>query len=82
MEAVGSLKAAQTLDTALLDSAKAQQALTSEAAVQAKKDLLALIDPEEQGKHQGNGMDAPSETASMCQSGSVNKPRYRGRRHH
>ncbi|QBI02727.1 type VI secretion system Vgr family protein [Pseudoduganella albidiflava] len=60
LEAVGSLKAAQRLDEAVLESAKAQQALTSEPAVQAQKDVLALIDPEEKGKYEGavNGQDA------------------------
>jgi type VI secretion system secreted protein VgrG len=59
-EAVSSLKAAQTLDTALLDAAKAQQALTSQASVQAQKDLLAQLDPKEQGKYDGavNGQEA------------------------
>ncbi|QBE65932.1 type VI secretion system Vgr family protein [Pseudoduganella lutea] len=59
-EALSSLQAAQTLDTALLDSASAQQALTSEAAVKARKDMLALLDPEQKGKHDGavNGQPA------------------------
>jgi type VI secretion system secreted protein VgrG len=59
-EAVASLKAAQALDTTILDAAKAQQALTSVASVQAQKDLLALIDPKDKGKYDGavNGQEA------------------------
>jgi type VI secretion system secreted protein VgrG len=52
-EAVASLKAAQSLDKALLDAATAQQALSSKASVQAQQDFLALIDPEQQGKFDG-----------------------------
>ncbi|MCS0616227.1 type VI secretion system tip protein VgrG [Massilia kyonggiensis] len=52
-EAIGALKAAQSLDKTLLDAAKGQQALTSAAAVQAQKDLLARIDPQEKGKFAG-----------------------------
>jgi type VI secretion system secreted protein VgrG len=52
-EAIGALKAAQSLDKTLLDAANGQQALTSAAAVQAQKNLLTGIDPQEKGKFAG-----------------------------
>ncbi|WP_078031442.1 type VI secretion system Vgr family protein [Massilia sp. KIM] len=59
-ESVAALKAAETLDTALLDAASAQQALTSKAARAAHKELLSAIDPEQKGKLDGavGGQDA------------------------
>lgn len=59
-EAVASLKAAQTLDKTLLDSATGQQALSSKDSVKAQKDLLEQIDPTGKGKYVGavNGQEA------------------------
>jgi type VI secretion system secreted protein VgrG len=59
-EAVAALKSAQELDTTLLDAARAQQALASTRSVQAQKDLLAKVDPKQQGKYDGpvNGQAA------------------------
>ena len=58
-ESVALLNAAQALDKTLLDAAKAQQALTSQASVQAQKELLAQVDPQDKGKFAGalNGQD-------------------------
>ena len=66
-EALGSLKAAQSLDKALRDAATSQHALSSQAAAQAQQDFLALIDPAAQGK-----FDAPvnGQAAAKAASGS------------
>jgi type VI secretion system secreted protein VgrG len=58
-EAVASLETAQTLDKTLLGAASGQQALSSEDAVEAQKDLLAQIDHKEKGKYAGtlNGQE-------------------------
>jgi len=64
-EALGSLKAAQSLDKVLRDSAKAQNALSSGAAAQAQQDFIAQIDPAAQGKFAGpvNGQVAAKAAA-------------------
>lgn len=59
-ESLAALKAAQELDTALLDAATAQQALSSKATREAQKAFMADIDPKEKGKYDGavNGQEA------------------------
>lgn len=59
-EAVAALQAGQSLARTLGDAAARQQALFSKDAAQAQADLLARLDPQQQGKHAGavNGQDA------------------------
>lgn len=59
-ESLALLKAAQALDTTLLDAASGQHALTSQASRAAQKAFMADIDPKEKGKYAGavKGQDA------------------------
>jgi len=59
-ESLALLKAAQALDTTLLDAAAGQHALTSKASREAQKAFMADIDPQDKGKYEGavNGQQA------------------------
>ena len=53
-EALGLLRGAAELNSALLDAAGQQKALTSKDAQQAQADLITQIDPEQSGKFGGS----------------------------